>query len=73
MRLLASHCKTYDGDDWGDVKFGLGWFRHHKNHKWFGFTIAFYCFNNRLSLTFVGNHEEYYKKINYRNRPRIKK
>ena len=63
MKLLFDYCQLIS-DDWGDVKLGIGWYRHAKAHKWFGFDIVFYLIRWRVSLTFVSNWIEYDKKIN---------
>jgi hypothetical protein len=65
MKLWFGYCKLYS-DDWGDVKFGIGWYRHSKNHKWFGFTVALYLLYWRVQANFVDNYKEYDKRINYR-------
>jgi hypothetical protein len=67
MKFWFDQCnlKAYmDGDS--QVKLGIGWYRHHKNHKWFGFTIQFYLYFILLNFTYVDNYAEYDKKINYR-------
>lgn len=57
-----------------DVKFGIGWYRHHKDHKWKGLTISFYCCYWLLNIHFVSNYKEYVNRMNYRRDPdRLKK
>ncbi len=65
MRILFNHCRIFD-DEWGDTKLGIGWFRHYKTAKWFGFDLIFYLLFWRVNFTFVSNWLEYDKKVNYR-------
>lgn len=65
MKIWFGHCKMcYDYDN--DVKLGIGWFVHHKDHKWKGITFIFYLIFYRVDVTCVDNFKEYDKKINYR-------
>lgn len=78
MKILFDYChlnlKDSDGilyNDWGDVKFGIGWLRHSKRNKWFGFDLVLHFYPWRITITFVDNWKEYDKKINswkYRNK-----
>lgn len=71
MKIWADKCSLQhylSGDC--DVKFGVGWYRHHKDHKWRGLTISFYCYYWLLNIHLVSNYKEYSKKVNCR---RIKK
>jgi len=66
MKILFDYCslKHYtDGDT--EVKFGIGWYKHHKSNKWWGFTIQFYFMPWLFNVTYVDNWKEYDKKINY--------
>lgn len=70
MRILFNYNALLGfEDDWGDVKFGIGWFKHHPGHKWRGFDIIFYLYWYRVNFTFVNNWKEYDKKINYWRQP----
>jgi hypothetical protein len=64
MKLFFEYGHIYREVD-GDTKLGIGWYRHHKDHKWFGFTIIFYGLFRRVDVNFVSNYREYDKKINY--------
>jgi hypothetical protein len=68
MKLWFSCCnlKSYLTDD--NVKFGLGWYRHHKDHKWFGFSVQFYLYFWLIDFHFVDNWQEYDKKINHKRK-----
>lgn len=74
MKIWVESCslKGYLTD--GDVKFGIGWYRHSKNHKWFGFTVHFYLLYWLISVNFVNNYKEYDKRINsYTHKKKDKK
>ena len=74
MKIIFNYCHLLNNnDDWGDVKLGIGWFRHYKEAKWFGFDIVFYLLFWRVNVTYVSNKVEYYKKINYRYSDSIKR
>lgn len=47
-----------------EVKFGIGWYKHSKDHKWKGFTIQLYLSPWLVSINFVSNWKEYDKRIN---------
>lgn len=66
MKIWFEHCRLDGYFEDCDVKFGIGWYRHHKDHKWFGFTIHFYLLHWVVVANYVNNWAEYDKKINYR-------
>jgi hypothetical protein len=51
------------------IKFGLGWYRHHKSYKYFGITFQFYLYFWLVNMTFVSDYNEYDKRINRRRDP----
>lgn len=61
--------------DDSNVKFGIGWFRHSKNHPYKGITIEFYLFKYLVHLTIVNNIVEYDNTMNrrYKYQNRVKK
>ena len=66
MKIFFSCCdlKSYFYDE--GVKFGIGWYKHHKGHKWKGFTFQLYLYFWLVCINYVNNWAEYDKKINYR-------
>jgi hypothetical protein len=70
MKLWFDYCNLsgYMIDD-SNVKFGIGWYRHSKDHKWFGLTIQFYMLYWLVNIHFVDNYAEYDKKVNYYLQP----
>ena len=70
MKLWLDSCRLsgyMDADC--DVKLGIGWFRHHKDHKWKGLTIHLYLYVWLVGIHVVDNYKEYNKKINYKLDP----
>lgn len=63
MKLWFDYCKLYDLED-NNVKFGIGWYRHHKGHRWWGLTIELYGFGHKFLVHYVDNWAEYDKRIN---------
>ena len=66
MKLWFDYCQIFDNDD-SNVKFGIGWYRHAKTHKWWGLTIELYLLRWKVLINYVSNYAEYDKKINYRH------
>jgi len=66
MKILFNCCVLDYYFDGCNVKFGIGWYRHSKKHKWWGLTVEFYLFKWIVIATYVSNRQEYDKKINYR-------
>lgn len=66
MRIWFEKCHLDSYFDDSNVKVGIGWYRHHKGHKWFGFSIHFYLYRWVVVFNYVDNYVEYDKKINYR-------
>ena len=66
MKIWLSTCDLDCYFEDSNVKFGIGWFRHHKNHKWFGFTFHIYLLYWLVSINYVDNYKEYDKKIHYK-------
>lgn len=58
-----------------NVRLGLGWYWHSKNHKYKGLTIEFYLFKYIVSLNIIDNIVEYNNVINrrYKYQDRLKK
>jgi hypothetical protein len=50
--------------DDSSVKLGIGWYRHHPDHRWKGITIHIYLLRWLVSINLVDNWVEYNKKIN---------
>jgi hypothetical protein len=67
MKIFFSQCdlRSYMYGD-SNVKLGIGWYRHHKDHKWFGLTVEFYLLFWMVNVNFVSNWKEYDKRINRR-------
>lgn len=74
MKIWTDKCdlKSYFSGD-SEVKFGIGWYRHSKDHKWWGLTIQFYMYFYLLQIHFVSNYTEYDKRMNYRYSDGLKK
>jgi len=66
MKLLFDHNQMCDYFEDSNIKFGIGWYRHHKDHPWFGFSLEFYLLYWMFSVTFVSDFDAYDRKINYR-------
>lgn len=67
MRIFFNHntLDSYHNDSC--VKFGIGWYRHHKSHKWFGITIELYLLYWVVSGNFVSNYKEYRKRMDWKH------
>lgn len=72
MRLFFNYCHLNSYSD-SDVKFGIGWYRHFKGHKWFGFSITLYLLTRMITINYVSNYKEYDKRINHRKYIKDKK
>lgn len=72
MKLWFEYCnlESYLSGDSGP-KFGFGWYRHHKHHKWFGITFQVFIYFLLFQVNFVDNYKEYDKRINYRKYRKI--
>lgn len=68
MKLWFDYCLLDIFFDDSNVKFGIGWYKHHKKHKWKGLTIEFYLYKRIVFLNWVSNWAEYDNKINRRGR-----
>lgn len=71
MKIFFDWCHIFKGDY--DVKFGINWYKHHRDHKWKGFTITIYLLFWLVSVNFVDNYEEYDKRINRHRYRKLKK
>ena len=60
MRIWFEWQHNFDDSD---VWFGIGGFKHHKDHKWTGYTINLYLLKRLIQFTYVSNWTEYEKKI----------
>ncbi len=49
-----------------DVWLGLGSFKHHKDHKWKGWTLHIYLFKWMISFNYVSNWKEYNNRMKWR-------
>lgn len=70
MKILFDYCVLID-DSWGDVKLGIGWYKHrpHDSKKfpaWKGFTIVFYLLKYRVHIDWISNYANYRKRMDYR-------
>jgi hypothetical protein len=67
MKIWFDYCSMeHFHDDFYNIKLGIGWYRHAKTHKWWGFTVEFYFFKWVVFVNYVSNWNEYDKKVNYR-------
>lgn len=66
MKLWFEQCPLEYLHEDSNVKFGIGWYRHHRRLKWWGVTVEFYVFKWMISANYVSNWQEYDKKINWR-------
>lgn len=64
MKIFFGHCQLDRFFDDSNVKLGIGWCKHHKSHKWFGFTVYFYLVRWLAHVNYVSDWKEYDKKIN---------
>lgn len=72
MRIFFNYCHLDGYIEDSNVKLGIGWYKHHKGHKYFGFTLEFYLFIWLFQFNYVDNWIEYDKKINRRFRKKDK-
>ena len=49
-----------------NVKLGIGWYRHHKDHKWWGLSVEIYLFSRYIAIHYVSDYDAYDRKINRR-------
>ena len=63
MKVWLSNCDLNSYLDDSNVKFGIGWYKHHRSHKWKGLTIEFYLYKWILMVNMVDNYAEYQKRI----------
>ncbi len=67
MKLLFNYCDLRGFmDGAADVKLGVGWYKHHKDHKWWGFTLEFYLLFCYVNFTYVSDYKAYKKRMSYR-------
>lgn len=66
MKIFFDNCRLDGYFEDSDVKFGIGWYRHHKDNKWRGWTFQVYFWPWLVNINYVSNWVEYDKKINYR-------
>ncbi len=66
MKLLFDRCNLQSYFDDSNVRLGMGWYRHSKDHKWWGITVEFYLLYWMITATFVNDFDAYDRKINYR-------
>ena len=71
MKIWFETCHLDGYFEDSSVKFGIGWYHHHKDHKWKGFTVQFYGFGRVLCMNCVDNYKEYDKRINYRKSKKL--
>lgn len=69
MKIFFSYCSLPGYIEDSNVKFGIGWYKHYKGHKWWGFTIEFYCYFWLFQANYVSNWIEYDKRLNYYKQP----
>ncbi len=70
MKILFDYCRIF-ADDWGDVKMGIGWYKHNvegnkKFPGWKGFTLVFYLLRYRINIDWISNYANYRKRMDYR-------
>ena len=65
MRILFDYFYPQYMED-NHTKFGIGWYRHHREHKWFGLTVDFYLPFIGFNVTFVSDIVAYNKRMNFR-------
>jgi hypothetical protein len=73
MKLFFGYCDLRGFFDDNNVKLGIGWYRHSKDHEWWGLTVEFYLIKWYVNCNFVSNYKEYDKRINYRHSEEYKK
>lgn len=66
MKLLFDYYSLQHEFKDTNVKFGIGWYRHHTNHPWFGFSVQFYLYFWVFHITYVDNFKAYDERVNYR-------
>lgn len=66
MKLWFENCSSDYLHEDSNVKFGVGWYRHSKKHKWWGITVELYLFKHVVMVNYVSNWYEYDKKINFK-------
>jgi hypothetical protein len=65
VKIFFNYCDLNGYMDYSGVKFGIGWYRHNKDMKWWGLTIEGYLLFWVVQCTFVSNWKEYDKRINH--------
>ena len=70
MKIWVDCCNLGSFLDGTDLytKLGIGWYRHSKNHKWFGVTIELYLVRWLINIYYVDNYKEYDLRINQRRK-----
>ena len=68
MKIWFSHCRLSDYTE-ENVKFGIGWYGHHRDYKWRGFSVHLYLLYFLVTVNIVDNYKEYDKRMNHKRDP----
>ena len=51
-----------------DPKLFIDWYKHHKDHKWKGFTMTFGALGELVQFTWVNDYKKYKKGMKLRRK-----